>query len=321
MQRLVKEPARIGKFVPHATGVIADRKATQSLIPVLKTEHFDQLAHDARNVLSALRLYCELLAEPGILTPAHSHYAQELQAVTEIASCLLERLATPRRTGLRQSIAAAAGKGLLRDKVTISERCIDDEVLVANPWPDDLSGDPDPLGDLGVELLAMRPLLTAIAGPSIELEIEALPCEGRTRLSQEDLARVMLNLVCNASEAMPAGGRLRITAQYRDGLSFLETSQIPDGHPRSVLIAIEDTGSGISEELRELVFDAGFTTRETAHIWPAIRHRGLGLTIVAGLIEAAGGTVRVCSSPGGGARFEVDLPLLPECMKSPTLAD
>ena len=107
----------------------------------------------------------------------------------------------------------------------------------------------------------MRPLLAAIAGPRIELEIEALPCAGRSGLSSEDLTRVLLNLVRNASEAMPEGGKLRITAQYGDGLSFVDVGQVPDASPRSVVITVEDSGPGIPEELRERVFTAGFTTR------------------------------------------------------------
>ena len=143
----------------------------------------------------------------------------------------------------------------------------------------------------------------------IDLEIETLPCGGRTRLSKEDLTRVMLNLVRNASEAMPEKGKLRITAQYGDGLSFLEAGHGPAAGPHSVVIAVEDSGPGISEDLREEVFTAGFTTRTTGSNWPDIPHRGLGLTIVRSLIEAAGGTARACSSPGGGARFELELPI------------
>jgi len=105
------------------------------------------------------------------------------------------------------------------------------------------------------------------------------------------------------------GGKLRITAQYGDGLSFLDPGLIPDAHPRSVVIAVQDNGPGIPEGAREQVFSAGFTTRETAPNWPGVQHRGLGLSIVRGLIEAAGGTARACSSSNCGARFELELPI------------
>lgn len=305
MQGLAKVPTRISKSVPHSGDVTSERIAAASGIPVpiLKPERFDQLAHDARNVLSALRLYCDLLAEPGVLTTDHGHYAQELQAVTETASRLVERLAAPRRIGSRRS-APRGHRNLSPDAIAnLRKQEPGDLISVAEPWPGDT------VDDLGAELRAMRPLLAAIAGPRIDLEIETLPCGGRTWLSKEDLTRVMLNLVRNASEAMPENGKLRITAQYSDGLSFLEAGQVPSARPHGVEIAVEDSGPGIDEDLREKIFKAGFTTRATGRNWPEIPHRGLGLTIVRRLIEAAGGTVRPCSSPAGGARFELELPI------------
>lgn len=305
MQVLMKAPARIEKFVPHSIDEAAGRKIGQpeSAVPVLKTEHFDQLAHDARNTLSAMKLYCELLAEPGVLTPAHTHYAQELQAITDTVSRLVERLAAPRRTASRPSILAKAKQNLLQAKGPIIPQEIDISALGAEPWPGEV------VGNLGAELKSMQPLLAAITGPHIELEMEVLPCEGRTRLSKENLTRIMLNLTRNASEAMPGGGKLRITGQYGGGLSFLDARQIPEGQPRTVLITIEDSGPGIPEELRERIFADGFTTREAAVTWPGIPRRGLGLTIVRDLIEEAAGCARACPSPGGGARIELELPV------------
>jgi signal transduction histidine kinase len=168
-------------------------------------------------------------------------------------------------------------------------------------------GPGDGIDDLGRELLDLRPLLAGIAGPRVQLEIASMPCGGRSCLSKEDFTRVMLNLVRNAAEAMPDGGRLRITAQYDGGWSFLDPGLIPDEGPRTVTVAVEDTGPGVPVEIREEIFIPGFTTRAAASSWPATQHRGLGLSIVRSLIEAAGGTVRLCSASGRGARFELDL--------------
>jgi len=302
MQGLAKAPTRISKSVPHPGDVNSNRipPVPGTRVPILKPERFDQLAHDARNVLSALRLYCDLLAEPGVLTSDHGHYAQELQAVTETASRLVERLAAPRRAGSRRS-APKRHRNLSPDaSASLSKQ---EPISLAEPWPGDT------VDDVGAELRAMQPLLAAIAGPGIDLEIETLPCGGRTWLSKEDLTRVMLNLVRNASESMPEMGKLRITAQYGDGLSFLEAGHRPAAGPHSVVVTAEDSGPGIPQDLREQVFKAGFTTRAAGSNWPEIPHRGLGLTIVRSLIEAAGGTAQACSSPGGGARFELELPI------------
>ena len=305
MQGLAKAPTRSSKLVPQSGDVNSMRTppAPGTRVPILKPERFDQLAHDARNVLSALRLYCDLLAEPGVLTSDHGHYAQELQLVTETASRLVERLAAPRRTGSRRSAPNRHPNLSPGASASLSKQEPGNSMSLAEPWPGDTAD------DVGAELRAMQPLVAAIAGPRIGLEIETMPCGGRTWLSKEDLTRVMLNLVRNASEAMPEKGKLRITAQYGDGLSFLEAEHGPTAGPHSVVIAVEDSGPGISESLREQIFKAGFTTRAAGSNWPDIPHRGLGLTIVRSLIEAAGGAARACSSPGGGARFELELPI------------
>ncbi len=302
MQGLAKTPTRIKKFVPHSDGNSPDLKETRvsRTIPILKPEAFDQLAHDARNVLSALKLYGDLLAEPGVLTASHSHYAQELQAVTDIAVRLMERLAAPRRAGSRRSAAANA---LANSPIQTGGDAVRFEIASpVYPWQREGAD------DLGRELLAMRPLLAAIAGPQVKLEIEALPCGGRSSLSSEDLTRALLNLVRNASEAMPEGGKLRLTAQYGDGLSFVDVGQVPDINPRSVVITVEDSGPGIPENLRERVFTAGFTTKQSSPNWPSTQHRGHGLSIVRELIEAAGGTARASSS-SHGARIQLEVPI------------
>lgn len=293
MQALAKSPTRISKFVPHSSDLTLSRVSPP---PVLKSERFDQLAHDARNVLSALKLYGDLLAEPGVLTSDHGHYAQELQAIADTASRLVERLAAPRRSVSRRGIAKGKVRASLHEVPAGAPPN-------SEPWPG------ENVDDLGAELRSMRPLLAAIAGPGVELEIETMSCGGRTCLSKEDLTRVMLNLARNAADAMPDGGKLRITAQYGDGLSFVEAGQIPDARPRSVMITVEDTGRGIPDDLREQVFRAGFTTHRKGANWPQVPHSGLGLTIVRSLVEAAGGTVGASLAPSGGARFELELPI------------
>ncbi|MBV8631877.1 MAG: sensor histidine kinase [Silvibacterium sp.] len=305
MQGLIKSEVRIGKFVPHSSvpAPVSDTKRARvkggRLAPTLKPEGFDRLAHDARNVLSALKLYCELLGEPGILTPGNRHYAQELEAISDTASKLVERLSAPRRRRRSRTDAAAR----IPPEVTAGETSPIVAPDLSGLWPSGV------VVDLGRELLEMRPLLAGIAGPRVELEMAAMPCAGQSRLSREDLTRVMLNLVRNASEAMPAGGHVRITAQYGGGMSFLDQEIVPEGCPRTVEITVEDSGPGIPKEIREEIFLPGFTTRVGTANWPEQPHRGLGLAIVRSLVEEAGGTARVCSGNGRGARLELELPV------------
>jgi signal transduction histidine kinase len=105
------------------------------------------------------------------------------------------------------------------------------------------------------------------------------------RADPHQLRQVFLNVLLNALEAMPNGGRLEIQAHRQDG---------------QLRIRVSDTGCGIAEEQRAKLFDPFFTTKE--------RGMGLGLAIVKGVVDRHGGTIRVSSTPGIGTRFEICLP-------------
>jgi two-component system NtrC family sensor kinase len=97
----------------------------------------------------------------------------------------------------------------------------------------------------------------------------------------------MLNLIGNAIEAMPGGGRLRVAAHAGDD---------------AVEVSLTDTGPGVAAADREKVFEPFFTTRaETGGT-------GLGLAVAREIVMKHGGTIRVDDGDGGGARFVVSLP-------------
>lgn len=107
------------------------------------------------------------------------------------------------------------------------------------------------------------------------------------RISGDHLKQVILNLVRNAEDAMPEGGRLRIDTRGRDG---------------TVEVAVTDTGCGISEANLPHVFDPFFTTKGQEH------GIGLGLWVTYGIIQAAAGSIVVESAVGAGTTFRVRLP-------------
>jgi len=106
--------------------------------------------------------------------------------------------------------------------------------------------------------------------------------------STNQMRQVMLNIFKNAKEAMPKGGILRVKTGKED---------------HKVLIRIEDTGTGIPEEIRDKIFEAFFTTKQR------VKGVGLGLSVCYGIIKDHGGEIRVESEEGKGTTFTITLPL------------
>ena len=119
----------------------------------------------------------------------------------------------------------------------------------------------------------------------------------------DQLRQVVLNLALNARDAMTEPGRLTIeTARCaRDDLAKRLGVELDNA--AYVLLAVTDTGSGMSAETRRRAFDPFFSTK------PPDRGSGLGLAVVHGIVSQAGGHVRLRSEPGQGARFELYWPL------------
>lgn len=240
------------------------------------------VAHDACNMLTALGLYCELLDEPGVLRPVHRHYVDELRMVAASGRKLVEKL-----TGLRALEYGIPFQG-----------------KIPHVHPALI---PSATQDLASELKVNCSLLAALAGPSVSLEILTNECHLPVQLAAEDLTRVLVNLVKNACEAMPKGGRIEISLEVTAPGFDLANA----GRPPYVLLIVSDTGEGISAENQKRIFESGYTTKvglqEGGENWHS-PHRGLGLAIVRSLIEEAGGRVSVDSFIGKGTRFVIELP-------------
>jgi len=117
------------------------------------------------------------------------------------------------------------------------------------------------------------------------------------------LHQVLLNLAVNARDAMPAGGRLTLSAE---SVSIDEASAHISGDTRPgpyVVFGIEDSGTGIPRDVIEQIFDPFFTTKETGH------GTGLGLSTSLAIVKSHGGFLRVYSEPGNGTTFRVYIPV------------
>lgn len=145
---------------------------------------------------------------------------------------------------------------------------------------------------------SMEELVRRTLGESIELQIQLGGELRRAQTDEHQLENALLNLVINARDAMPEGGRLSI-------LSTNVTLAAQQGAITAgdyVQLCVEDTGSGMSAELLEKVFDPFFTTK------PIGQGTGLGLSMVYGFVKQTGGHVLIDSREGVGTRVELYLP-------------
>lgn len=124
------------------------------------------------------------------------------------------------------------------------------------------------------------------------IELSCVLCPEVPMLAADagQLTQVLVNLVVNAVQAMPDGGRLIVQTRVQDG---------------QVFCTVEDTGVGMTEEVLNRLFVPFFTTKEVS------QGTGLGLPVVHGIVASHGGTIEVASTPGKGTTFTVRLPIDP----------
>lgn len=352
-----------------------ERRRVEAVVETLATlsgrgESVAEVAHDARNMVTALGLYCDLLEEPGVLATPFVHYGNELRLVAAASRRLVEKLVAldrGREAGLGAGLASdlaphpgsarifGPGRGEDRARSQTSGQESGPAPGFAPNSDSAYPGDPHtglqnglasrnedstgsrpgaraaggaaaspadalppgrrqeapgrwelmpaaPIENLAEELLASRNLLAALAGPSIALTVDVAGAARGVRMSGEDLTRVLVNLVKNAAEAMPEGGSIRISLKERPGAG---------GVADTLVMTVEDTGTGIPETDLEHVFASGYTTRAAAPArgnWP-VSHRGLGLSITRSIVEASGGSVVAANRDGGGAGLLIELPV------------
>lgn len=258
-------------------------------------ENLAEVAHDARNMVTALGLYCDLLEEPGVLSAPFQHYGSELKLVAAASRRLVEKL-------MALEPAAPAGAKPANDTTLLGKDAAWAETgkpQTTKYWE---SVPATPVKDLAWELQANRNLLAALAGPAINLTVDVLSGALPVRLTSEDLTRILVNLVKNAVEAMPTGGRIHLS---------LRESPTGPGEDPWLTLNIEDNGPGISSEPLEKIFDPGYSTRSKAASGnPDARsdHRGLGLSIVRSIVEKAGGQIHAANRDPLGACIQIELP-------------
>ncbi len=160
--------------------------------------------------------------------------------------------------------------------------------------------------NLNALILESRGMLRRILGEDIEMVTDLDPDPGQVMADPGHLHQVLMNLVVNARDAMPAGGRLTLRSS-RIHIDETETPSFPGAVPGPYLVMeVSDTGVGMSEEIQQKLFEPFFTTKAVG------TGTGLGLSTVYGIVRQAGGWIRVDSRPEMGATFRIGLPLLAE---------
>ena len=164
--------------------------------------------------------------------------------------------------------------------------------------------------DLNPHVAECCALLRTLLRPNIELVLD-LRAETLVLADVGQIEQVLMNLAVNAIDAMPEGGLLTVRTH-----ELLVGANSPTALPPGpyVALTVTDTGVGIDELTRDRIFDPFFTTKAPG------AGTGLGLSSCYGIVTAHGGTIRLQSSPGQGASFEVLLPTTPQdlgVMKAP----
>lgn len=258
------------------SGFDGQRGATR-LVVVRDMTGLRQLESDlerSRQLMSLRSLEATMLGELDTRLKATGEECERVQAAVQqqpgpVLDALSERLR--RRCGeLRQLV----------------------DTYLTNTWRS--TNSPEPL-DLGEAVRRAEPLVAALVGTGIEVEIEDTDDRLPIWFDPADLEHILVALSTNARDAMDGRGRLtlaagRISSDEVRGNAFARLS-------------VSDTGPGVPPELRAEIFKPYFTTK------PGRADGGLGLATVDRLVRRTGGWVSVDSGPGGGAAFHLDLPL------------
>jgi PAS domain S-box-containing protein len=158
---------------------------------------------------------------------------------------------------------------------------------------------PDEAIDLNAELRGLEGTLRQLVGITIQVEMTLAALAPVVRMPRPVLEQIVLTLVLNARDAMPAGGVLRLMTFDQPRV---ERVAVPEAPPQ-VVLEIEDTGSGMPRDVSARLFEPYFSTKGSTGT-------GMGLSLVDRFVSEAGGHIEWSSHIGQGTRFRIFLPVV-----------
>jgi PAS domain S-box-containing protein len=260
------------RFVGSLMDVTQRKQLQEQVIRSQKLDAFGQLAggvaHDFNNFLTTILGYSDLLLQESAVRGNIASHIGEIRDAAGRASALTSQLLAFSR------------------KQPLEPRVLEVNTIVAN----------------------LERSLLRLLGENIRVTCHLHELKGGAHIKVDpgQMTQILLNLAVNARDAMPSGGRLTIQTSTVSATANSEPDCGPGELPAGeyVVVTVEDTGAGLSDEAKAHLFEPFFTTKTETH-------SGLGLATSYGIIRQSGGYICVDSAPGHGTTVNIFLPRVP----------